>query len=292
MKRFLIIFIAGILALGMIVGKCNGSDNETTARDPMVGRYSHIALEGPEEEPIPQDTFIVCTLDSTALELAQFTKKQSEQILVRLGYTTSYNSITKCPNWVAWHLTEDHTDGPWTRKGIPYMVDEEVEGPRQELTDWQGHDLPIDHGHMCPAGDNKWSKQAMEASFLLTNFCPQNAILNNGDWKHLEERCRGWARHYGEVYIACGPIFNGSSYKTIGDNQVGVPDAFFKVVLRMGKRPAALGFIYPNRGGHQDMSQYVMTVDEVEAKTGIDFFYNLPDDVEDVVEAQSDIKKW
>lgn len=240
----------------------------------------------PEEEPeIPM-------VQDGDLCLARMTASRPEQILQRVGYTTSYNSNTKCPNWVAWHLTETHTDGPWSRKGIPYMIDEEVEGPRQELEDWDNHGLPLDHGHMCPAGDNKWSKQAMEASFLLTNFCPQNRDLNQGDWEKLESRCRGWARHYGEVYIASGPIFYSSKYKTIGDNKVGIPDAFFKVVLRMGKRPAALGFIYLNQGGHKDMSQYVVTVDEVEAKTGIDFFYNLPDDVENVIEAEADIKKW
>lgn len=226
------------------------------------------------------------------LSIARLTVSRAEQILIRPGYITSYNNSTKCPNWVAWRLTDEHTDGQWSRKGIPYMVDEEVQGARQELEDWENHGLPIDHGHMCPAGDNKWSSQAMQASFLLTNFCPQNRDLNQGDWEKLESRCRGWARHYGEVFIACGPIFYNSKYKTIGDNKVGVPDAFFKVILRMGMRPAALGFIYLNQGGHKDMSQYVVTVDEVEAKTGIDFFYNLPDVVENVVEAKADIRKW
>lgn len=224
--------------------------------------------------------------------MPKLTKSRPEQILRREGYVTSYNKQTKNANWVAWHLTAEHTDGEFTRKGIPYAVDEEVKGARQELDDWKETDLPIDHGHMCPAGDNKWSKTAMTETFLLTNMCPQNSALNRGDWEELESRCRGWARHYGEVYIACGPIFYSKNYVTIGDNKVGVPDAFFKVVLRMGKRPAALGFIYPNDGTHHKMSHYVMTVDEVERETGIDFFYNLPDDIEQSVEAACDFSKW
>lgn len=63
------------------------------------------------------------------------------------------------------------------------MVDMDVKGGRQELEDWYGHSLPIDHGHLCPAGDCKWSKEAMEQSFLLTNMCPQNSNLNRGDWE-------------------------------------------------------------------------------------------------------------
>lgn len=228
----------------------------------------------------------------SSLELPRLTTTLPEQILCRVGYTTSYNNQTKNANWVVWHLTAEHTEGPWKRDGIPYMVDEEVKGARQELEDWYDLDMELDHGHLCPAGDNKWSEKAMVETFLLTNMCPQNSALNRGDWEKLESRCRGWAKHYGEIYIACGPIFYSQDYKTIGDNKVGVPDAFFKVVLRVGKKPAALGFIYPNEGTHHPMDYYVLTVDEVEQKTGIDFFYNLPDDIEDEVESHSEFKKW
>lgn len=214
------------------------------------------------------------------------------QILKREGYSTSYNNATKTANWVAWHLTAEHTEGAWKRDGIPYMVDEEVKCARQELEDWYDLDMELDHGHLCPAGDNKWSEKAMAETFLLTNMCPQNSALNRGDWEKLESRCRGWAKHYGEIYIACGPIFYSQDNKTIGDNKVSVPNAFFKVVLRMGKKPAALGFIYPNDGTHHPMDYYVLTVDEVEKKTGIDFFYNLPDDIEDDIESHSELKKW
>lgn len=225
-------------------------------------------------------------------ELPRCLCSDSEQLLVRQGYIVSYNFQTKNANWVAWHLNSEHADGPYKRDGIPYMVDEEVDGPRSELEDWDVHDLPIDHGHMCPAGDNKWSKKSMEETFLLTNMCPQNSELNRGDWEKLESRCRGWAKHYGEVWIACGPIFYSGEYETIGENKVGVPDAFFKVVLRMGMKPAALGFIYPNEGTHHPMEHYAMSVDEVEEKTGIDFFYNLPDSIENMVESTIDFKHW
>lgn len=231
-------------------------------------------------------------VSGNSFEIPRILNNLPSQILKREGYSISYNNATKNANWVAWHLTAEHTDGSWKRNGIPYMVDEEVKGARQELEDWDDLDMELDHGHMCPAGDNKWSREAMEQTFLLTNMCPQNSALNRGDWEKLESRCRGWAKHYGEIYIACGPIFYNLDYKTIGDNKVGVPDAFFKVVLRMGKMPAALGFIYPNDGTHHPMDYYVLRVDEVEEKTGIDFFYNLPDDIEDNIESHSELKKW
>lgn len=226
----------------------------------------------------------------SAYEIPRLMVPVAEQILVREGYTTSYNPKTKNANWVAWHLTREHTSGPWSRKGIPYLVDKEVKGPRQELEDYHTTTLPIDHGHMCPAGDNKWSAKAIEQTFLLTNICPQNSALNRGDWEELESRCRGWANHYGEIWIACGPIFN-EGYKTIG-NGVGVPDAFYKVVLRMGKSPQTLGFIYTNDGTSNKLSHYLVSVDEVEEITGIDFFFILPDEIENMIEASSNLKEW
>ena len=71
-----------------------------------------------------------------------------------------------------------------------------------------------------------------------------------------------------------------------------VPEAFFKVVLRLGDDPAAIGFIYKNAEGNRPKGDYVNTVDEVERITGIDFFPSLPDDVERKVEAKADISEW
>lgn len=227
------------------------------------------------------------------LEIPRLSVDKPEQILNRKGYTTSYNHCTKNANWVAWHLTSEHTDGPNRRKGITYMVDEEVLGGRQELVDWYNHGLDIDHGHLCPAGDNKWDREAMAQTFLLSNMCPQNRNLNQGMWENLESRCRGWARHYGEIYIATGPIFYSDNYKTIGPNNVGVPDAFYKVILCLGKNPKTIGFIMPNATPEYDrLLPYVVTMDEVEAITGIDFFFNLPDDIENTIEAVADFSKW
>jgi len=73
---------------------------------------------------------------------------------------------------------------------------------------------------------------------------------------------------------------------------VWVPEAFFKVVLRLGNNPAALGFIYSNDGKNQPMKQTVRTVDEIEKITGMDFFHNVKDDIEDRVEATARLKDW
>lgn len=213
-----------------------------------------------------------------------------EQMLRRAGYTASYNKATKLPNWVAWHLTADRITGPAKRSGVDFQADMDVPAPRAEDSDYYGSGY--DRGHMCPAADNKYSEKAMEESFLFTNMCPQNGNLNRGDWNEMEQACRRWAKEYGGVYVVCGPILYKGKHKTIGKNKVVVPEAFFKVVLRTGETPKAIGFIYKNAEGNRPKGDYVNTVDEVERITGIDFFTSLPDDVENKVEATADIADW
>lgn len=217
-------------------------------------------------------------------------KGTPEQILKRTGYVASYNKTTLLPNWVAWHLTAERTEGSAKRSGVDFAEDMEVPEPR--ATDWDYYNSGYDRGHMCPAADNKWSKKAMEESFLFTNMCPQNGNLNRGDWNEMEMACRKWAKKYGDLYIVCGPILYKGKHKTIGKNKVVVPEAFFKVVLRTGDDPQAIGFIYKNTSGNRPKDSYVNTVDEVERITGIDFFPSLPDDVEKKVEAECDLGLW
>ncbi len=267
MKKYLFFLLLPVVLFAVANSRCS-----TSAR---------------ENEVVQEQT--LC--DSSALEIPKLTQSMPEQILTHMAYTASYNYKTKNANWVAWHLTADHTDGPYTRKGIPYAVDDEIKGDRQELTDWYNLDLPLDHGHLCPAGDNKWDKTAMTETFLLSNICPQDRELNGGNWERLENRCRQWARYYGDLYIATGPIFYSNRPQTIG-NGVAIPDAFFKVALCMSDKPKALGFIYPNEGTRHEMDYYVLTVDEVEEVTGIDFFHYLPDSIEVEVEAQADLQQW
>ena len=81
-------------------------------------------------------------------------------------------------------------------------------------------------------------------------------------------------------------------HDTIGPNKVVVPEAFFKVILCMGAEPKAIGFVVRNDGGKKKIDQFINTVDDVERITGHDFFPALPDNIEDAVEAETDINEW
>lgn len=212
-----------------------------------------------------------------------------EQILSRKAYIVSYNEETKISNWVAWKLTADHTDGPYKRLNN-FHEEEDAPIPRATLADYRGSGWS--RGHMCPAGDNKWDETAMYESFSLVNVCPQSASLNSGLWNRVEMDCRKWANRYGEIYIVCGPILMNREHETIGENEVVVPEAFFKVVLCLQGKPKAIGFVVKNTEGAKKKNQYVNTVDDVERITGYDFFPALPDNIEDEVEAYANLSDW
>ena len=218
------------------------------------------------------------------IEMPAARPQSGELLLYRDGYTVSYNTTTLQPNWVAWHLTPNRLKGNVKRNDYPFISDDEVSEPRVETADYR--QSGYDRGHMAPAADMKCSKQAMEESFYMSNICPQNQKLNRDDWGSLEDVCRKWARKYGTVYIACGPIYDKKRPKCIGKHKVAVPDRFFKVVLIYNrKNPIAMGFLFDNKPHHQALSKYMVSVDQVEEITGLDFFSRLPDSVENKIEA-------
>lgn len=212
-----------------------------------------------------------------------------EIILQRTSYIVSYNTETMLPNWVAWNLSADHTDGPYNRLNNFYE-DESVPLPRATLGDYHGSGWS--RGHMCPAGDNKWNKKAMFDTFSLTNVCPQNANLNSGLWNSIEMDCRNWARKYGDIFIVCGPIYMNREHEYIGNNHIVVPEAFFKVVLCLNGSPKGMGVIVRNNDGTKKRDLYYNTIDQVERITDIDFFPALPDEIEKAVEAETNINDW
>ena len=220
---------------------------------------------------------------------AEIKNEKKQIILERKGYSLSYNPTLLIPNWVAWRLTAEHVNGDCPRDNT-YYEDEDVSYPKATNEDYKGSGWS--KGHMCPAGDNKWDSEAMRESNLLTNVCPQHASLNSGVWNVIERDCRKWAKRYGELYIVCGPVLLNKEHETIGINKIVVPEAFFKVILRLKPEPTAIGFVIRNNEGKKKKDQYINTVDDVERITGIDFFPFLEDSVEDIVEASSNIEDW
>ncbi|MCM1501543.1 MAG: DNA/RNA non-specific endonuclease [Bacteroidales bacterium] len=225
------------------------------------------------------------------LELPQWTRTDTAEIVDHMGYMVNYNTTLLIPNWVAYRLSELELLGDVSRSS-KFKTDPDIKGLQACDNDYRNSGW--DRGHMAPAADMKWSSQAMYESFYLTNVCPQNANLNRGDWKELEEKVRELALKYHDVYVVCGPVMKTGEFGKIGENGVAVPDAFFKALMVKtdnGEYSAA-GFIMANKPGNRKLTAYVCPVDSVEACTGLDLFHNLPDALEDKMEASVDLSVW
>ena len=283
-----IAFIVIGLTVSLSIRAC--SQNKSYAREGV--RYTDPSLAPDEkkyEEPTTVSVHYKMPDSVVRICMPRPLVGVSEQIIHKTSYIVSYNQDTKIPNWVAWHLTANHTDGP-VRRMSNFYEEESITIPRATLEDYRGSDWS--RGHMCPAGDNKWSETAMYESFSLVNVCPQNANLNSGLWNSIEIDCRKWARQFGDVYIVCGPVFLNCEHESIGTNEVLVPEAFFKVVLCLNGTPKALGIICRNNDGNRKRDLYYNSIDQVERITGYDFFPALPDSLENVIEAHANINDW
>ena len=224
------------------------------------------------------------------LEIPAKLKDRSEKILKRSNYTISYNRNWNQPNWVAWELNKNETKGR-NNRNEEFTADPDLaEAYQVESYDYSGSGY--DRGHMCPAGDNHFDAKAMNESFYMSNICPQNHELNAGKWNDLEIACRKWANRYQQLFIVCGPIIDKRNGKRIGkEHEIIVPEKFFKVILITSTKPArAIGYIFENNGS--DRPYKVHSIDEVEKITGMDFFPNLPDKIEELVESRYEASDW
>ena len=282
MKKIFYLFLAVCLAPALCA--CLGTEKKPSAAvdNQQAEHFYDVTNETVGNEGNKHKKITVST--GNPMEQPAKMKGVQEVILKRKGYIVSYNPQTKIPNWVAWHLTAAHTKGSVRRKDE--MFHEDNESPMPRVTDADYYNSGFDRGHMCPAGDNQWYNKAMNQTFLFTNICPQVHAFNVGAWNDLEIACRRWAQKYGDLYIVCGPLLNDGPHRTIGKHKVVVPERFFKVILTMHEKPKAIGFLYDNSSRNpRSMFKNATNVDEVERQTGIDFFPNLRDVIENEIEA-------
>lgn len=295
LKVTIAVFVVAFLGLILLL-HANGSSSNNYAVSSMA------AVEETGEDVSEQDEKTEDFNEETGIDIAPAVSDSifeickpaplpgvSELIIKKKAYIVSYNKDTKIPNWVAWHLTSEHADGSIGRSNMFYE-DEMVPSPRATNDDYRGSGWS--RGHMCPAGDNKWDAEAMNQSFSLINVCPQDASLNSGLWNSIEIDCRNWAKRFQDIYIVCGPLFYNKEHETIGNNDVYVPEAFFKVVLCLNGKPKGMGFVVKNNAGTKKKDLYYNSIDQVERITGMDFFPILPDDLENEIESNLDMDSW
>jgi endonuclease G len=211
------------------------------------------------------------------------------QVIHHEGYSLSYSEPHEQAEWVAYELKKEHLSNSNFKR--PYFeIDKAV---KTGAADWRNYrNSGYDRGHLCPAGDRKYSKEAHDETFLTSNISPQRNEFNSGIWNRLEQKVRYWASKYDGVFVVTGGVLKGPM-ETIGQEKVAVPKHFYKVLIDVNTgEPKMIAFLIPHEPSNKPLHEFVVSVDSLEALTGIDFFPELEDDVEDRLEASSDYKAW
>lgn len=206
-----------------------------------------------------------------------------------LWYDTTYRQAA----WVAYLLTRSDVRTTGVERSNRFRRDPEIlkrGWPSASDEHYKGG--PFDRGHLLPSADRRGTTSENKETFYFSNISPQYPAVNRGVWKNLEEQVREWADRYDSLYVVTGPeLVPGLDRRPGG---VGVPRRYFKALLvyRQG-RCETVAFLVPNTPKvERDFMTYLVTVDQLESVLGVDFFYQLPDDLENRAESRVDTAFW
>jgi len=217
------------------------------------------------------------------------------RILRNHGFILGYSDLRGNPLWVEYALT-DLTNSSALKR------------PSHFEADWRSlnrvnhdsfRDSGYDRGHMAPnhAISRLYGKPGQADSFLMTNITPQKPKLNQRIWQRLENlEAEYFATHFGKIWVITGPIFNRNIERLPKDWTVEIPDAFFKIYITeaaANKPSIALAFLIPQSvNGKEPLQQFITSIDDIEAQSGLDFFSYLDDNTEASLESVVNPKPW
>ena len=127
----------------------------------------------------------------------------------------------------------------------------------------------------------------------MSNVCPQRHALNAGPWKQLEHRiATNYAGRFGEVWVLAGPVFGAHPERL--RKRVAIPEAFYMIIVdESDGRVRAEAFLFPQETpASAPLDNYLTSIDEIERRTGLDFFSELPDAAENALEARPVERVW
>ena len=226
--------------------------------------------------------------------------KTSDSYSDGVNYAIEWDIEKKSQRWSCYQMMAGYQKTGISRYyGDPqYPYDEDLPS-----YDYFGQDYfwgsGFSHGHICPSADRLYSDRANYQTFYLTNMQPQYSEFNAGIWEKLEMRIRKWTpSNSTDVLYVCkgGTIDNENQIIKRISGRLIVPQYFFTALLMKNSSGyRAVGFWMEHTAvNHADdnLKDYAMSIDELERLTGIDFFCNLPDDIENEVEASYAPSAW
>lgn len=216
-----------------------------------------------------------------------------------VNYSYEWDINKKSQRWSCYQMHTGYQGSAGRYSGNPQYPEDPDLPSKYYLDKDYFYGSGFNHGHICPSADRQYSKTANYQTFFLTNMQPQYYEMNAGIWEKMEEKVRVWTRSSGTdtLYVCKGGTIDSEAYilKRIS-NKLIVPKYFYMALLlknRQGYR--ALAFWVENEKVDRkkdNLADYVISIDELERRTGIDFFCNLPDDIENQVERDVALNVW
>lgn len=211
----------------------------------------------------------------------------SNDLVIRDIYALSSNDETRLADWVAYRLDHRIVEGPdlgrdWVQD--PWLEEDETLEP----DDYDGahSELDVDRGHQAPLSSFRGTHEGGQSN-LLSNVTPQKGPLNQGAWKDLEEAVRKIAQR-DTVHVVTGPLYERDMPELPeADESHQIPSHYWKIVALNhpdGVRVTAFVLDQDTEWGEEYCEDRV-SVNEVEDRSGLNFFWRLEDDEEDAVEA-------
>lgn len=216
-----------------------------------------------------------------------------------INYSVEWDADKKSQRWSCYQMYQGWQGNAGRYEGDPqYPYDPNL--PASERWDedyfWRSN---FDHGHICPSADRQYSKEANKQTFYMTNMQPQYNKFNAKLWAVMEQKVRNWTPSTtGDTLYVCkgGTIDNEKDILTRIQGKLIAPRYFYMALLIKSRgQYRALAFFVEQKNedrSKDDLKQYVMTIDQLEERTGIDFFCNLPDDIENKVESSYNLNAW
>lgn len=235
-----------------------------------------------------------------------------------LNYALEWDNTKRHANWVAFTF-DTTTSADNVKRTDAWSVDPKLPAEMQVQESDHKND-GFDKGHLCASEDRVYLKEANEQTFYYSNMSPQLKDFNGGFWRKLETRVQTWGRStadgvYDKVYVTKGGTLNkllknfkgttvnGGTPTTDANgftiHGLACPEYYYMAVLSQKDDVFhAIAFLVPHKEGmtknpsFDELKEYVVSVDKLEEETGIDFFCNLPDVLENEVEAACNLNDW
>ena len=213
------------------------------------------------------------------------------RVIDRGEFLIGWSDSLRHPLWCAYHVTPAVKHDAGKRPG--FTMDRSVAAaPRPGDYSKSGYD----RGHMVPnyAIITRYGEEARRKTFMMSNISPQTPALNRGVWREIEHRIADlWTKRYGEIWVIVGCI-PGRTGETVSGSDIDVPEGYYQLIIAQeGMNVRALAMLFDRDVAWREWAaRNIISIDELEDLTGLDFNPHLPAFIEDPIEAETPSRLW